>query len=276
MRDHRARLTLSLVVILGMSATLPAAEIVSFPSGSLTLHGVVYKPDGAGPFPALLYNHGSARDSSAASDALGPIFASHGWVFFMPSRRGQGLSSAAGPYISDTIRDAGKKGGLEVAASTMVRLLKTEHLDDQLAALAWLRKQEYVRPMQIAAAGNSFGGIETLLGAERGQYCAGVDVSGGAESWKRAPALQQLMISAVRNIHVPIFFLQPQNDFDLSPSKVLSATMKDSHEPFQLKIYPPFGASREEGHSFAYRGASVWAPDALEFLLRSCAKAHHR
>ena len=64
----------------------------------------------------------------------------------------------------------------------MLRLLKTEHLHDQLAALAWLRKQEYVRPTQIAAAGNSFGGIETLLGAETGQYCAGVDVSGGADN----------------------------------------------------------------------------------------------
>jgi carboxymethylenebutenolidase len=196
MRGHRGAVTMSLAAILGISASLPAAEVVSFPSGSITLHGVVYVPSGAGPFPALLYNHGSAPDSSAASDALGPIFAGHGWVFFMPSRRGQGLSSSAGPYISDTIRDASKKGGIKAAASTMVRLLETEHLNDQLAALAWLRKQEYVRPQQIAAAGNSFGGIETLLGTARGHYCAGVDVSGGAESWKLAPALQRLMISA--------------------------------------------------------------------------------
>ena len=39
---------------------LSAAEVVSFPSGSLTLHGALYKPEGTGPFPAVVYNHGSA------------------------------------------------------------------------------------------------------------------------------------------------------------------------------------------------------------------------
>ena len=36
------------------------AEVVSFPSGGNTLSGVVYRPAGAGPFPAVLWNHGSA------------------------------------------------------------------------------------------------------------------------------------------------------------------------------------------------------------------------
>jgi hypothetical protein len=50
------------VVSLALSRLiLGAADIVTFPGGALTLHGVVYKPDGAGPFPVLLYNHGSAR-----------------------------------------------------------------------------------------------------------------------------------------------------------------------------------------------------------------------
>jgi len=35
-------------------------EVVTFPSGSLTLRGVVYRPRGRGPFPAIIYNHGSA------------------------------------------------------------------------------------------------------------------------------------------------------------------------------------------------------------------------
>jgi hypothetical protein len=72
-------------------------------AGDLTLHGVVFKPEGTGPFPAVLYNHGSAPGmmSKEAFDALGPAFAAHGWVFFGPYRRGQGLSAGAGPYIMD-------------------------------------------------------------------------------------------------------------------------------------------------------------------------------
>ena len=57
-----------------------AEENVTFRSGDITLHGVVYKPEGAGPFPAVVYNHGSAGGmlSKLAFDALGPVFASHG------------------------------------------------------------------------------------------------------------------------------------------------------------------------------------------------------
>src|SRR6476469_5726297 len=71
-------------------------EIVSFPSGTLTLKGVVYRPEGKGPFPAVVYNHGSAGGmlSQSAFDSLGPVFARRRWVFFGPYRRGQGLSAS--------------------------------------------------------------------------------------------------------------------------------------------------------------------------------------
>jgi dipeptidyl aminopeptidase/acylaminoacyl peptidase len=40
-------------------------------------------------------------------------------------------------------------------------------LDEQLAALAYLKQQTFIDPTRVAVAGCSFGGIETLLGAER-------------------------------------------------------------------------------------------------------------
>ncbi len=77
--------------------------------------------------------------SKLAFDILGPVFVSHGWVFFGPYRRGQCLSGSAGPYISDRIAKAVKRSGISEGAATMVRLLETDHLNDQLSALAWLR-----------------------------------------------------------------------------------------------------------------------------------------
>jgi dienelactone hydrolase len=263
------------VVLLSCSLPLSAQETVEFPSGDLTLHGVLYRPKGAGPFPAVVYNHGSARDSSTASDALGPVFANRGWVFFMPSRRGQGLSASAGPYIRDQIAAAMKSGGMRAGAATMIRLLETDHLNDQLAALAWLRTNGFVRSNRIAVAGTSFGGIETVLGAEKGSYCAAVDFSGGAQSWAEAPELQAVMTRAVRNSRVPVFFVQPENDYDLSPSKTLSAAMKDAGKPFELKIYPPFGNSKEDGHAFGYFGGSVWGDDVFRFLTGHCGGKDH-
>src|SRR3954453_8967231 len=86
-------------------------EVVSFPSGGITLQGVLYKPQGAGPFPAVLFNHGSGPGMSSAQlfQALGPRFVARGWVFFAPWRRGQGLSETAGPYIMDDIKAAWEK-----------------------------------------------------------------------------------------------------------------------------------------------------------------------
>jgi dienelactone hydrolase len=253
---------------------LSAADIVAFSSGDITLHGALYKPEGSGPFPAVVYNHGSAAGmlSKQAFDALGPVFARHGWVFFGPYRRGQGLSASAGPYIGDQIDAAEKNGGLSAGAAEMVRLLETDHLNDQLAALAWLRKQVFVQPDRIAVAGNSFGGIETVLGAERGNYCAAIDSAGGAMSWAQAPDLQSRMARAVRNANAPIFFFQAANDYDLSPSKTLSAVMKDARKTYEVKIYPPYGNSTQDGHTFGYFGSAVWADDVFRFLNHHCTK----
>src|ERR1700719_2660398 len=235
----------ALFALLLLPSVLAVAETVAFPSGEITLHGVLYKPEGTGPYPAVIYNHGSAPGmiSKEAFAALGPVFASHGWVFFGPYRRGQGLSASVGPYIGDQIAAAEKAGGASAASATMVRLLATDHLDDQLAGLAWLRKQNFVQPNRIAVTGNSFGGIETVLGVERGGYCAGIDSAGGAQSWSRSPELQSLMTRAVRNTKAPIFFFQAAHDFDLSPSKTLSAEMNQVSKAYKLKIYPPYGDS---------------------------------
>jgi len=231
-------------------------------------------PEGKGPFPAVLYNHGSAPGmlSNKAFEALGPAFASRGWIFFAPWRRGQGLSADAGPYIGDEIAAAHKHGGLPAAAATTTRLLKTDHLNDQLAGLAWLQHQEFVKASSIAVMGNSFGGIEAVLGVEHGKYCAAIDAAGASQSWASAPELQELLIQSVQHARAPIFFFQAANDYDLSPSKTLAEAMKKAGKSYEMKIYSAFGASAAEGHSFGYMGSSTWADDVFRFLKQYCGK----
>src|SRR5438552_4034469 len=136
----------ALFALLLLPTVLAVAESVTFPSGDITLHGVLYKPGGTGPFPAVVYNHGSAPGmmSEQAFAALGPVFASHGWVFFGPYRRGQGLSASAGPYIGDEIAAAQKTGGMAAGAGAMVRLLEIDLLTDQLAEIALPSRQDSV------------------------------------------------------------------------------------------------------------------------------------
>src|SRR5215467_12439780 len=114
----RAAAVLVVVLAAEFVVTARASEIVTFPNGNLTLKGALFKPDGAGPFPAVVYNHGSAAGmlSQEAFDALAPVFVRHGWVFFGPYRRGQGLSAPAGPFIGDQINAAIRQGGMPAGA----------------------------------------------------------------------------------------------------------------------------------------------------------------
>jgi len=77
--------------------TLAAPDTVVVKNGSLTLRGLLWKPEGVGPFPAVLYNHGSGPQSDLTRPAkLGPLFARHGYVMRYLFRRGAGLSADQG------------------------------------------------------------------------------------------------------------------------------------------------------------------------------------
>ena len=97
-----------------------------------------------------------------------------------------------------------------------------------------------------------------------------VDAAGGAESWAAAPGLRALMEGAVRRARAPIFFIQAENDYDLSPSRLLAKVMHDVGKDADVKIYPRFGHSPVEGHSFAWRGGGIWGEDVMRFLSKHC------
>lgn len=246
-------------------------KVVRFPSGELTLGGELYLPEGGGPFPVVVYNHGSApgMKNSVAGAAIGPKFNENGWAFFMPYRRGQGLSEDQGAYIMDEI-NAAWWNPFESAAEKLVEMHEGAQLDDQIAAVTWLRKQPFVDSNRIATAGNSFGGIQVMLGMAKVEYCAGINAAGAAQYWGDSDELQELLKRAAVAANGPIFFFQAENDYDVAPSKVLLNTMKNSGKLAKIKIYPVFGSGEEEGHSLPYRGVSIWFEDALQFINEHC------
>src|SRR5437870_1351232 len=66
-------------------------RVVAFASGPFQLEGYLWEPAGPGPFQTVLYNHGSEKDPGSKA-VLGAFFTARGYVFFVPHRRGQGLS----------------------------------------------------------------------------------------------------------------------------------------------------------------------------------------
>jgi dienelactone hydrolase len=240
---------------------------VEYPSGSLSLRGLLFRPAGSGPHPAILFLHGSGQDYRKEVDAIGPLYARHGYVVFVPFRRGQGLSSGRGEPIGETLSREAKAHGVAARMRLMTQLLATEQMDDVLAALKYLQTQPDVDPMRIAVVGNSFGGILAVFSAERADGIRGVVASApAAQTWASAPELQGRLLSSARNARVPIYFLQASNDYDLNPTEKLAQEMARSGKTHTRKIYPAFGTSQAEGHSFGYFGGAIWGEDVFAFL----------
>jgi carboxymethylenebutenolidase len=233
---------------------------VAFASGPFQLQGYLWEPVGTGPFPTVLYNHGSEKEPGS-KPALGAFFTGRGYVFFVPHRRGQGLSP--GPYISDLVAQAPPDQRNQVVVDQLVA-----QTDDVVAGLTYLQGLREVDPVRIGVAGCSYGGIETLLIAEGDlPIRSAVDFAGAAESWAGNPILQARLLEAVDHARVPIFFLQAMNDYDITPSLALSSEMAKLGKPNQVKIYPAYGSTPQDGHGgFCTNAPDVWGTDVIAFL----------
>jgi carboxymethylenebutenolidase len=203
----------------------------------------------------VVFNHGSEPMPGARRDEA-VFYVPHGFVLFVPHRRGQGRSSDAGEYI----------GRLSDPARIVEELVA--QTDDVMAAVEYVDSLPYVDPTRVAVTGCSYGGIVTLLAAERGTGVeAAVDFAGGAMSWARSPELQARMKQAARAARAPVLFIQAENDFDTTPSRVLGDEMRSAGKAARVRIFPPNGSTRQEGHHLCYGAENpAWGDEVLSFL----------
>jgi carboxymethylenebutenolidase len=246
--------------------TLAAPHTVVVHSGSLTLRGLLWKPEGAGPFPAVLYNHGSGPQSDLTRPAkLGPVFARHGYVILYLFRRGAGLSADQGTDAETLMNRALAEHGQAGRNEVQLQLLEAE-LADVLAGLAVLRERSDVDAARIAMVGYSFGGQLTLLLAERHRIRAAAVFAVAAGSWEGSPKLQHRLLEAVRRTTAPVFFIHAANDYSVAPGKVLNAEMARAGRSHRSKIYPAVGSTPRDGHDFIHQRVSSWEADVFAFL----------
>lgn len=254
------------------SESVVKPDTVTFSSGNLSLKGFLYTPAGKGPFPTMMYNHGSEPHPERWVLPLAKAFVGKGYVFFVPFRRGQGLSLGQGRDIRSVLDSALKSGGDEARVSTMIRLHETEQLQDQTSGLMFLKKQPKVDPTRVAVMGVSFGGIQSLLIATKpvGIRCA-LDFAGASMNWDKSPKVGEWMKVLAQQANVPVYFVQAENDFSIKPSKELYATMKAVNKPCEIKIYPPQGTTQMDGHAIAV-APEVWFADIFPWVDRMVSK----
>jgi dienelactone hydrolase len=118
--------------------------------GKVTLETTIYKPDGAGPFPMVVFNHGKIHgdprtQSRSDPKSLAREFVRRGYVVVAPNR--QGFSDSGGTYVQD---------GCDVTRNGMSQAA------DVAATVDYMSKQTYVDAAHIVVAGTSHGGLATM------------------------------------------------------------------------------------------------------------------
>jgi dienelactone hydrolase len=251
-------------------------ETVVVPSGQLRLKAFLWKPSGPGPFPAVLFCHGSGGADAnhtaglpitEAAEKLAPVFLKHGYAFLYVFRRGQGLSAEQGAFMQDTLQREEATKGKEARQHLQFVMATTDHLDDVIAGLSFLKTAPAIDAKRIAIAGHSFGGQLTLLAAERDNSVrAAVAFAAAANSWEHSRELRDRLLAAADKATVPIMLIQAANDYSTVPGAALADELERLHKPHLLKIYPPFGRTSENAHNFLYFAIPQWEYDVFKFL----------
>jgi dienelactone hydrolase len=143
----------------GAAPAAPAPQQVDIPSGKLTLHAQLYRPDGNGPFPTVIALHGCGGLSGQGGVVLpryrdwSDRLLKAGYAVLWPDSFG---SRGAGPQCRETERKV---------------LARRERVADITAAHKWLLAQAWVARGRVSLIGWAHG-ASAVLWAVRPQLAA--------------------------------------------------------------------------------------------------------
>lgn len=237
-------------------------------------HGVVlsapftvttFRPDGEGPFPLVILNHGRAVSAELRAqparqrmESAARYFVRKGFAVAVPTRLGYGQSVALGDP-----EDAGPCDRSQWQAAVEAGMT-------QLAATyRYMRGQPWVSTRDWLLVGQSAGGFLVTAAAARdwpGLRLAISFAGGRGGDPERHPGvpcspatLQQHFADWGRQARVPMLWLYTRNDQFFGPaySSAWAKVYRDAGGQLDFQLLPAFG---RDGHSLFGAGNDVWQP----------------
>jgi len=242
-------------------------ETAFYPSGKFKIEAYVYKPEGTGPFPVVIYSHGSRAGHEREERPfvyVAEMLTQSGYVVIVPERRGYGKSG--GPTFGEAI---GEDRGPRFVARVQ------EEADDVLAVVEFVKALPYADTKRMAVMGWSIGGIVSVFAASQSAaFRAVVDQAGGALTWDQSHAMQQALKEAAGKVRIPLLGMVAKNDRTTESVKAVVHEAEANGATAKLIVYPAFtprdAGGVPPGHMiFGREGWKIWEEDLKEFFSKN-------
>ena len=240
-------------------------QIVQVPAGKgghALLQTTVFKPNGPGPFPLIIINHGKDAGSPRQQGRdrfiyMATAFVRRGYAVMVPMRRG--FAGSGGRYV---------EYGCNMTANGLGQA------SDVRDTLAFARSQSWVDSEHIVVAGQSYGGLATVaMGAQPAPGVRGlINFAGGLRDTSKHCDWQASLVRAMATYggesSLPSVWLYGENDSLFGPALV--ARMHEAYvRAGGAATLVEYGAFRRDAHGLigSREGEKIWWP-ALEPFLR--------
>ena len=256
-------------------------EVLRIPVTVKDMHGrretrtmpiTVFRPDGAGPYPLVVYNHGRATADRRAAQGrsrveyLARYLVAKGFVVLAPTRIGYWETHGDFDPEASGSCSALRPEPMSVAAS-----------DQVLAAVELARTLPYVDASRWIVAGQSVGGLTSVatVGRNPAGLLAGINFSGGAGGdpvrIPQQPCSPQQLArywgTLGSTAAAPMLWLYWQNDKYWGPDIPRRWHQAWTQGGGRAEFFA-FGPSGEDGHNGLAADMDHWLPVVDGFLAR--------
>jgi dienelactone hydrolase len=239
-------------------------QVIRIPAGAdklAFLQTTVFRPNGPGPFPLLIINHGKDAGDPHLQPRdrfifMATAFVKRGYAVMVPMR--QGFANSSGTY-ADFGCDMTANGQAQAA--------------DVLDALSYAREQSWVDDDHVIIAGQSYGGLATIaLGTQdvrgvRGliNFAGGLRDDGSQCNWRTE--LVRAFASYGSQNKIPSLWMYGTNDSLFGPDLVARMHTAFVRNGGRARLYE-FGAFKRDSHGMlaSRDGEKVWWGETESFL----------
>jgi pimeloyl-ACP methyl ester carboxylesterase len=194
---------------------MPGQAEVRFASGEVHLAGTIVMPRGRGPFPAVVFIHGSGPDSRENYRGQAVWFAHRGIAALIYDKRGVGQSTGDWRYVHFD-----------------------DLADDALAAVRLLRSRGDIRHDRVGLWGGSNGGWVAPLAAARDSNVAFVITVSGA-AWTPVDLAKWRSMARVREAGYPDSIVRRVGELmDLQAALIRRDGWEQGWQGYQMALAP--------------------------------------